>query len=149
MSLPTTALPPSGVWDGRRHLFPVRVYYEDTDAAGIVYYANYFRFVERARTEMLRTLGIELSVAPETLGVIFVVHSGEMQYRRPAKLDDTLTVETVLCFLGVASLDARQTVRRGDDEIFQCTLKLASIDAAGKSARMPEALRAKLATFVE
>ncbi len=141
--------PTSGVWDGRRHLFPVRVYYEDTDAAGIVYHANYFRFAERARTEMLRTLGIDLSRGIETLGIIFVVHSGDMRFSSSAKLDDTMTVETVLSELGAASLYARQTIRRGDEEIFVCNLKLASINADGRSARMPDGLRTKLAALTE
>ena len=141
--------PTNGVWDGRRHVYPVRVYYEDTDAAGIVYHANYFRFAERARTEMLRSLGVELSLAPDTHGVIFVVHSGDMKFMRPAKLDDSLTVETVMSELGAASLMARHTVRRADDDIFICNLKLASINGDGRSARMPDALRTKLATLIE
>ena len=140
--------PTNGVWDGRRHLFPVRVYYEDTDAAGIVYHANYFRFAERARTEMLRTLGVELSRAPDTHGVIFVVHSGDMRFITPAKLDDAMMVETVLSDMGAASLMARHTIRRGDDDIFVCNLKLASINSDGRSARMPDALRTKLATLI-
>ena len=140
--------PTNGVWNGRRHLFPVRVYYEDTDAAGIVYHANYFRFAERARTEMLRTLGVELSRAPDTHGVIFVVHSGDMRFISPAKLDDAMMVETVLSEMGAASLIARHTIRRGDDDIFICNLKLASINSDGRSARMPDALRTKLATLI-
>ena len=141
--------PTNGVWDGRRHLFPVRVYYEDTDAAGIVYHANYFRFAERARTEMLRTLGIELSLAPDTHGVIFVVHSGDMRFIAAAKLDDAMTVETVLADMGAASVTARHTIRRGDNDIFVCNLKLASVGNDGRTARMPDALRAKLAMLIE
>ncbi len=141
--------PSNGTWDGNRHLFPVRVYYEDTDAAGIVYHANYFRFIERARTEMLRTLGVELNGALDTYGVIFVVHSGDMRFRRPAKLDDAMTVETILCELGMGSLTARQTVLRDGDEIFSCNLKLATVNASGRSAPMPDVLRTKLAALTE
>src|SRR5262249_9583359 len=76
--------PTSGAWRERAHLFPVRVYYEDTDAGGMVYHANYLRFAERARTEMLRTLGVELSRTEEVYGMLFVLHGGEVQYRKPA-----------------------------------------------------------------
>jgi acyl-CoA thioester hydrolase len=141
--------PSTGMMDGRRHLFPIRVYYEDTDAGGIVYHASYFRFAERARTELLRALGIELNAALATHGVFFVVHSGDMRFRRPAKLDDVMTVETVLCDLGVASLNARQTIRRGEEEIFSCNLKLAAVNDTGRSAPMPDALRSKLAALAE
>lgn len=146
---PTHLAPTSGAWNGNRHLFPLRVYYEDTDAGGIVYHASYFRFIERARTEMLRSLGIELNAALDVYGVLFVVHSGDMRFRRPAKLDDVMTVETILCDLGVASLNARQTVWRGEEEIFSCNLKLATVNSLGRSAPLPDVLRTKLAALAE
>jgi acyl-CoA thioester hydrolase len=140
--------PTSGLMRGQAHFFPVRVYYEDTDAGGMVYHSNYLNFAERARTEMLRVAGIEQSTARETYGVMFVLHSGEVRYRRPARLDDALTVETILCDLGVASIHARQTIRKGDEEMATFNAKLACVGGDGKPTPMPEAWRVKFAAFV-
>jgi acyl-CoA thioester hydrolase len=92
--------------------FPVRVYYEDTDAAGVVYYANYLKFMERARTEWLAALGFPLAAFERDHGVVFAVHRCEIDFRRPGRLNDDLmvTVEDVRC--GASRLVARQEVRR-------------------------------------
>ena len=95
--------PTTGAMEGRVHKLPVRVYYEDTDAAGIVYYANYLKYAERGRTEMLRTLGVEQHRLREETGMQFVMANGEVKYRRPARLDDALLGETALTELGAAS----------------------------------------------
>ncbi len=94
--------------------FPVRVYYEDTDAAGVVYYANYLKFFERARTEWLRQLGIEQNRLAATQGVVFVVRSANIQYRAPARLDDQLTIQSQITRLGRASLEFEQSCLRDD-----------------------------------
>ncbi len=88
--------PREGSLQGDAHRFPVRVYYEDTDAAGIVYYANYLKFIERARTEMMRLYGVEHEKARQSGGAAFIVRRCEIDYRAPARLDDELVVETRL-----------------------------------------------------
>ena len=103
VSSPLSAIEPtSGQMRGSVHFFPLRVYYEDTDAGGIVYYANYLKFAERGRTEFLRTLGIEQQRVRAETGLMFVMHEGEIKYKKPARLDDILVVETVLSELGAA-----------------------------------------------
>jgi acyl-CoA thioester hydrolase len=110
------------------HLFPIRVYYEDTDAGGIVYHANYLNFAERARTEALRDAGINQSLLWQSHGVGFVVRKAVVDYSRPARLDDLLSVETHLEKWGRASLTLLQTIKRGDETLANVHIKLAVID---------------------
>ena len=112
------------------HVHTLRVYYEDTDAGGIVYYANYLRFIERARTEALRALGIPHAQLVEQFGVMFVVRRVEMDYLRPAKLDDILCVATVAEEIGGASLLLRQTVIVEGGAADKTTLAVARIRLA-------------------
>ena len=141
------ATAPSGAVDGdaREHVFPVRVYYEDTDAAGIVYYVNYLKFAERARTEMLRLMGREQQRMMETDGVAFAVKSARIEYFRPARLDDTLEVRTGLVEVGGASLKLRQRIFRGAELLVDMLIRLAVMDRAGRPVRLPADLRAALA----
>ena len=88
----------------------VRVYYEDTDSGGVVYYANYLKFMERARTELLRNIGFEQDELQQELGIIFAVHSANIQYKKPARFNDELNVVTSLTTLGKASIDFKQSV---------------------------------------
>jgi acyl-CoA thioester hydrolase len=116
----------------------VRVYYEDTDAAGVVYYANYLRFMERARTEWLSALGFELAAVEREHGVVFVVHRVEIDYRSPAKLSDRLDVTMTLRELGRARLVADQAVRRDAQTLTQARVTLACLDRrTGRPARIP------------
>ena len=134
---------------GRRHVLPVRVYYEDTDAAGVVYHSNYLNYCERGRTEMLRAIGIELGQVQKNDNLAFVVHKGDIAWRRPARLDDSLTVETVLTKIGRASVLLRQIVRRGEEEIVHFTVNVACMDlASSKATPLPDYLRAKFEAFV-
>ena len=94
--------------------FPVRVYYEDTDAAGVVYYANYLKFMERARTEWLAALGLPLSAFERQHGVVFVVHRCEIDFRLPARLNDDLAVTVEDVHRGASRLVLHQEVRRED-----------------------------------
>src|ERR1700741_1662115 len=113
----TAVLAPSGgELRGRLHVLPVRVYYEDTDAAGVVYHSNYLRFCERGRTEMLRSIGIELGQIQADHTLFFVGHPGAIPWRRPARLDGALTVETDLIKMGHASISMRQVIRRGAED---------------------------------
>lgn len=123
------------------HLFPVRVYWEDTDASGIVYHASYLRFAERARTELLREAGFEQWPLLAETGIAFAVRHCMIDFRRAARLDDRLTVETRVTAIGGASLEMSQGIRRGEDEIVTLLLKLACITRDGRAARMPPRLR--------
>ena len=124
---------------------PVRVYYEDTDAAGVVYYANYLKFMERARTEWLEALGFPLAAFEREHGVVFVVHRCEIDYLLPAKLNDTLDVSVEPVKLGAATIKARQDVRRGNDVLTSALVTLACLDAARwRPARLPGSLAAIL-----
>jgi acyl-CoA thioester hydrolase len=130
------------------HRFALRVYYEDTDAAGIVYYANYLKFAERARTEMLRQLGFEQEALRRTTGRVFAVRHCSADYLAPARLDDALLVATRLTALGGASLTVVQEIACGDRILVRLALRLACLDADGRPARLPSALRAALARFL-
>ena len=94
----------------REFSWPVRVYYEDTDSGGVVYYANYLKFMERARTEFLRSIGYEQDQLQQELGIIFAVHSANIQYKKPARFNDGLNVVTSITSLGKASIHFKQSV---------------------------------------
>ena len=113
-----------------KHYFdwPVRVYYEDTDCARVVYYANYFRFMERARTEFLRSLGLEQRKMHLEGAPVIVVSSIEMKFVRPAVLDDALTVKTRIKLLRRASVIFEQTIVRGEETICTAQVRCASVD---------------------
>src|SRR5918996_5274032 len=104
----------SGRLEAGIHRFPLRVYYEDTDAGGVVYHASYLRFAERARTEMMRCLGLEHSSLRAGLGLAFTVRRCVVDYLAPAHLDDHLEVRTGLARIGGASLDLEQRIFRDD-----------------------------------
>jgi len=119
---------------------PVRIYYEDTDAAGIVYYANYFRFLERGRTELLRTLGHDQNALMKQ-GIAFAVRSANAEFLKPAKLDDLLTIETALESLGRAQVSFAQRILRDNELLLDAKIRVACIDPArGKPMSMPRAL---------
>lgn len=109
--------------------WPVRVYYEDTDTGGVVYYANYLKFMERARTEWLRSLGFEQDQLIRDAGIIFAVRAVEVDYLRPARFNDALTVTAEVVHNGGASITFRQEVRRGDEVLCRGKVKIASLDA--------------------
>jgi len=126
----------------------VRVYYEDTDAAGIVYYANYLKFAERARSEWLRELGGGDAKALRASGLMFVVRRCAIDYRQAARLDDLLEVETRVTGYAGATLELEQTVRRDGADLVAMTVTLACVNSAGRPARLPPALRAALAILL-
>jgi acyl-CoA thioester hydrolase len=129
------------------HAFSIRVYYEDTDAAGIVYHANYLRFAERARTEMLRLLGFGQERLRVEDGLAFAVARCAVEYRAPARLDDELTVESRLLALRGASLEVDQRIRRGGAELARLEVRVACIDRAGRPQPLPPALRSALSSL--
>jgi acyl-CoA thioester hydrolase len=132
------------------HVWPVRVYYEDTDAGGVAYHAAYLRFAERARTEALRALGVPHAEMLDRHGVMFVVRRLVIDYVRPALLDESLLVETAVVELGGASMRLRQTVRRDDgQERASLDVSLACVSRDGlRPARMPARWRQGLASIL-
>ncbi len=125
------------------HHFPVRVYYEDTDFGGVVYYANYLKFIERARTELLRDVGVD-QVLLKSEGVVFVVRRLEADYTGAAKFDDMLDVVTTVDDIGGARITLRQEVRRDDAVLFTAVVTLAAMNDGGRPARLPAILRERL-----
>lgn len=126
------------------HVYPLRVYYEDTDAGGVVYYANYLCFAERARTELLRSLGVDHRRMLEDDGVAFAVRRCDADYKLPARLDDLLEVHTHIEQVKGASLQARQTIKRDGEALVDMQLRLACLDGEGRAARLPRDVRSRL-----
>jgi len=130
------------------HRYSLRVYYEDTDAGGVVYHANYLRYAERARTEVLRDAGIAHAELVDRFGLMFMVHRAEIDYVRPAILDDSLVVETETMDVGGASVLLRQTVRGPNGVCVALRIKLACVRIGGnKPARIPPAWRDGMAAL--
>jgi acyl-CoA thioester hydrolase len=141
-----TALASGAIIDGA-HVFPCRVYYEDTDAAGIVYYANYLHFAERGRTEMLRLMGVDHPAFMGETATHFAVRACTVDYLSPARLDDALEVHTRAIKIGGASLRLAQTIRRDDTDLVAMTVRLACIRPDGRPGRLPAGLRAAFQTM--
>ncbi len=141
-----TVLPATGMLVDNEFLFPIRVYYEDTDAGGIVYYANYLKFAERCRTEFIRTLGARQQddlQSPEKTA--WVVRHCEADYRSPAVLDDALVVSCRITNLGGVTVNMHQEIRRGDDVLVAIDVKAAHISLATKKpVRIAKKLMEKL-----
>lgn len=129
------------------HRTEIRVYYEDTDAGGIVYYANYLRFAERARSEMLRVIGFENSALMDQKGVALAVRRVNVEYLKPARLDDALTIETRVTAVKGASLEMAQAVKRGDEDLVDMTLTLACMNKDGRPVRLPAEVRDGMTRF--
>lgn len=127
----------------------VRIYYEDTDAGGIVYYANYLRFMERARTEWLRRVGFEINKLTEHQGVLLAVRSLQVEYLKPAKLNDLLQVGVELEHCGRASIRLIQPMHRDAEQMCQARVRLACLDAGSLSpVRLPSSLLTELSAWV-
>jgi len=150
--------PGEGRLDGVRHLFPVRIYYEDTDAGGIVYHAAYLRFAERARTEMMRLAGIGHGELSARHGVTLAVHRCSIDYHRPARLDDALVVASRITAASGATITIEQQVQRppagaesdqaGFLGLVSLTLRLVTLDRQLRPTRLPSALRAVLSNYL-
>ena len=134
----------AGHFSGSVYVYTLRVFYEDTDAAGIVYYANYLKFIERARTEMMRAVGINHSSMRESEGAIFIVKRCTLDYHKPARLDDWLEIHTRVTTLKGASLEVEQSVLKEGELLVNAELRLACICESGTPARLPTGLRAVL-----
>ena len=125
------------------HIFPIRVYYEDTDMGGIVYYANYLKFIERARSDWVREIGIDQN-AMRDQGVVFAVRRVEADYLAPARFDDELQVETTTQAVTGARLVMEQRVSRGDDLLFSAIVTIVCLNENGQPARLPANIRLML-----
>lgn len=143
MNSPSTRLSKGCIPVAPAFIWPIRVYWEDTDAGGVVYHASYLRFLERARSEWLRALGYGQDALREREGVFFVVRAMRLEFLRPARLDDALSVEVGLIERRRASLLMRQAIRCGETLLLDAEVKVACVAATDFRARaVPEALRA-------
>ena len=137
--------PGAGWLEGKTHVFPVRVYYEDTDFSGVVYHANYLRFMERGRTNHLRLMGADQhalfeAAQAESPGFAFVVRSMEIDFLRPARMDDLLDVVTWPVAVKGASITLAQEVRRGEEALVRAKVRVAFI-SEGRAKPIPKSLR--------
>ena len=123
------------------HQFDLRVYYEDTDFGGIVYYANYLKFIERARSEWVRELGIDQIALKDQQKIVFAVRRVEADYLAPARFEDELTVFTRVLSSSPARLKLNQVVRRREVKLFEAIVTLVALGPSGGPVRLPEPLR--------
>jgi len=128
-----------------KFIWPVRVYYEDTDGGGVVYHANYLKFMERARTEWLRSLGFDQTELRYGPGVLFVVREVRLKYRKPACFNDALNVVTELSSSGRSLLEFGQTILRGEETLTEARVEVVCVDAERfKPVAIPPVIREKL-----
>jgi acyl-CoA thioester hydrolase len=130
------------------HVLPVRVYFEDTDFSGVVYHASYLRFMERGRSDFLRLLGVShgrLEEGAEGESLAFAVRRMEIDFLRPARIDEILQVETALADITRARIVLRQAVRRGAESVVAATVTVVLVNAAGKPRRLPPSIVGRLA----
>ena len=140
--------PPTGLLRGTTHLFPLRVYYEDTDLSGVVYHANYLRWFERARSDLLRLLGVDQRAAAEAGEGTYAVAELSIRYLAPARLDDAVTVVTDATELGAASVRLRQRAFRGAEPLAEAAVRVGFISPDGRPRRQPAAWRAAFETVL-
>jgi acyl-CoA thioester hydrolase len=134
--------PPSGTVENGVHLYPLRIFYQDTDVSGIVYHSNYLNFCERARSEFLRAIGIHMRDMMEAEDkAYFAVRDMQLDFLKPAYLDDVLIVRTVMQALNAASSTMQQQIFRNDELLFTATLRVAVLGADGRSRRWPATWR--------
>ena len=140
--------PPGGCLDGTTHLFPVRVYYEDTDLSGIVYHANYLKWFERARSDLLRLLGIDQRAAVEAGEGAYAVADLTIRYVASAKLDDEVVIASRPIELRAASCRLHQKALRGEDLLAEAQLRVGYVGPDGRPRRQPDAWRTAFATLM-
>lgn len=132
---------------GEVHVLPIRVYYEDTDSGGVVYYANYLRYAERARTELLRSIGIDHKYLLEEEGLAFIVRRCDADFRKPARLDDSLEIHTTMEDVKGASAAMVQTVRCGAEVLVVMRVQIACLNTDGRATRLPRPVVARFKQF--
>jgi acyl-CoA thioester hydrolase len=139
--------PPGGCFDGPVHRFAVRAYFEDTDLSGVVYHANYLRWFERARSDMLRLLGIDQRAAHEAGEGAYAVAELTIRYLAPARLDDAVLIESRTEDLRAASCRMHQRALRGDTLLSEARLRVGFVSPSGRPRKQPDAWRAAFATI--
>lgn len=139
----------AGAFRGKTHVLPIRVYYEDTDLSGVVYHANYLRFMERGRSEYFRCAGIvRLARLDDPEPTAWTLRKASLEYHRPARLDDLIEVHTRCTGLTGARMNASQTIHCGENLLVRGHVEACIITLSGKPRRIPEDVRAKLAPLV-
>ena len=131
------------------HHWPIRVYYEDTDVAGIVYYANYLKFAERARTEMLRLAGVNQSEMAKRYGMAFAVRNCAIDFRAPARLDDLIEVRSRFTEMAGATVSVAQAIWRDAEKLVCLDVRVACLRENGRPTRVPAPLRRALQPFIQ
>ena len=121
--------------------YKFKIYYEDTDSGGVVYYANYLKFIERARSEIIKSLGFSNNNLREKFNLFFIVKYCNINYRKPAKLEDELIVFTSVVSLSKTSLVMKQDVKKHDDLVAEAEVCLVAVDMKGKPTKIPEELK--------
>ena len=138
-----------GRFDGKTHVLPLRIYYEDTDLSGLVYHANYLRFMERGRSEFFRAAGVtRLAQLDEPEPTAWTLRRVTLDYRRPARLDDLVEVHTRCISLSGARMTAQQSIRKETELLVEGEVEACVITLRGKPRRIPEHVRAKLSPLV-
>ena len=138
-----------GRFDGKFHVLPIRVYYEDTDLSGVVYHANYLRFMERARTEFFRLAGVtKMADLESEEPTAWAIREVRARYLRPARVDDTLTVKTTLVAISGARIEAVQKIYAGDNLLMEGWIQACIITLKGQPRRLPQSLRDLLTPFL-
>lgn len=142
-------LPSMGYFDGRQHFYPIRVFYEDTDFSGVVYYANYLRFLERARSSFFRLAGVgHAELLERDVPLAFVIRKINLDYKRSAKIDDVLSVMTTYDSFKGARLMVTQKIFRGDALLLTADSEAACIDLDGRPKRAPKEMMEKLKPYL-
>jgi acyl-CoA thioester hydrolase len=138
-----------GHFEGKVHVLPISIYYEDTDLSGVVYHANYLRFMERGRTEFFRLAGIsKMAGLEEDEPTAWAIRSAQIDYHRPARLDDVVTVRSILIGLSGARMRAIQRVMRGDELLVEGRIEACVTTLTGKPRRLPKNVAQTLAPFL-
>ena len=141
---------PSGGWfEGKTHVFPLRVYYEDTDLSGFVYHASYLRFMERGRSEFLRIAGVgHAGMLEAAEPLVWVVRRMDIGFQRPARIEQALTVRTGVAELGGARMNLDQAVMRGQETLVKAAVEVCIVTLDGRPRRVPDSTRKKLEFFL-
>ena len=135
-------------FEGKTYIWPVRIYYEDTDLSGIVYHANYLRYMERARTEFFRAMGIKAAYLEEAEPAAWALRKVEVEYLKPAKFDDVIEIHTLATDLTGVRLSASQVIRRGEIVLTRGAVEACIISLSGRPKRIPAEIRDKLMPFL-
>jgi len=142
--------PARGWLEHKTYVFPIRVYYEDTDFSGVVYHANYLRFMERGRSEFLRDCGVgHRTILDEPESLAWTVRSMTIDFLRPARVEDALTVRTRVVELGGARMRLDQSVAKDADILVKAAIEVCTITLEGRPRRIPEPMRKKLEFYIE